>query len=400
MESLAVVVAACCVFGLGMSFSLLGSVSVKLMPRLKIDQGGFGTLVSVFMFTCLVASVIIGLMVDKWGFKALAIVGFVALALAMLALARATTYGLTILACLLLGVGAMCVNTVGNTLLPKLMFGGKNEAAALNFGNVFFGLGLFLSPMLLSFLLRQMPYEKAVSVLGIIVLVPVILAVLAGYPAAPAGFTIGGALTLLTKPAVIVAALALFCYISLEVSLSNWIAPFGKEVITTSGTGQPADAVDATAQRMLSVFAVAMMIGRLTASQLAFITTHGSFVIAGMALLSCLVIFAMTQGKSVGLAWVLVFLAGLFFAPCFPTIVGVTFNKTDPAYAGSIFGTIFAVGLLGAVIIPKAIGNMAKGSTVQQGLRILTVMCLILIVLALILHQFPKFAAVAAAAAK
>jgi len=33
------IVALLCVFGLGMCFSLLGSISVKLMPRLKIDKG-------------------------------------------------------------------------------------------------------------------------------------------------------------------------------------------------------------------------------------------------------------------------------------------------------------------------------------------------------------------------
>ena len=35
------------VFGLGMCFSLLGSISIKLMPRIKMDQGKFGSLISV-----------------------------------------------------------------------------------------------------------------------------------------------------------------------------------------------------------------------------------------------------------------------------------------------------------------------------------------------------------------
>ncbi|MBM3335790.1 MFS transporter, partial [Candidatus Sumerlaeota bacterium] len=264
--TLAAVVAMLSVFGLGMSFSLLGSLSVKIMPRLQIDQGKFGTLVSTFMSTCVVASVVIGMMLDRWGYKGLAIVGFVALALAILSVARASTYGLTSLACLLLGVGAMCLNTTGNVLGPKILFEGKNQAAASNLMNVFFGLGLFLTPMLLSFLLRKAPYEKAVSVLAIIALIPVLVAIVAGFPAAPAGFTLEGVKTVLAQPVVVVAALILFCYISLEVSLSNWIPPFGKEVISKAGTGLAADAVDASAQRMLSAFAVAMMIGRLAAS--------------------------------------------------------------------------------------------------------------------------------------
>ena len=35
-------VALLCVFGLGVCFSLLGSISVKLMPRVQIDAGRFG----------------------------------------------------------------------------------------------------------------------------------------------------------------------------------------------------------------------------------------------------------------------------------------------------------------------------------------------------------------------
>ena len=51
------------VFGLGMCFTLLGSISVKLMPRLNIDKGKFGSLISAFMFSCLVASLIVGVVI-------------------------------------------------------------------------------------------------------------------------------------------------------------------------------------------------------------------------------------------------------------------------------------------------------------------------------------------------
>ncbi len=77
--------------------------------------------------------------------------------------------------------------------------------------------------------------------------------------------------------------------------------------------------------------------------------------------------------------------AGLAFAPCFPTTVGVTFAKFSPEVYGSIFGIIFAVGLLGAVIIPKAIGNMASGSSVQKSLKLLLPACVLLVALAIVL---------------
>lgn len=381
------VVALLCVFGLGMCFSLLGSISVKLIPRLRIDQGKFGSLISAFMFSCLVASLIIGVVIDKVGYKPVAILGFVLTVLCIFLFAYSSTYVTVVWSCLLLGFGAMALNTAGNTLIPVVLYGGRNPAAASNFGNVFFGLGLFLTPLIVSSLFRKTSYEKAVSTLAAILLIPLIFALIANYPEAKAGFSIGDAFALLKVPAVLVAALALFCYISLEMSFSNWLPSFGKEVITAAqGADAGSGAVDASSQRMLSAFAVAMMVGRLIASQVPAITQYGSWFVAGAALLACLVILAMMTARSIQLAWLLAVLAGLFFAPCFPTIVGVTYSK-HPENFGSVFGIIFAVGLLGAVIIPKAIGNLAKDSSVQKSLKLLVPACIVLVILAFILGR-------------
>ena len=368
-----------------MCFSLLGSISVKLMPRLKIDQGKFGSLISAFMFSCLIASLIAGVVVDKIGYKPVAVFGFVLTALCIFILARGKTYAVVLLPCLLLGFGAMALNTVGNTLIPKILFNGENPVAASNLGNVFFGLGLFLTPLIVSFFFKRISYERAISILAIIVLVPVVFALLAKYPPIKAGFALSDAFALLKEPAVLVAALALFCYISLESSFCNWLPPYGKEVISKDFSGLDEVVVDAAAQQMLSIFAVAMMVGRLIASQIEMITIYGSWFVAGAAVVAALVILAMTKS---GAIWTsaLAVCAGLAFAPCFPTIVGITYNK-HPENFGSVFGIIFAVGLLGAVIVPKAIGNLAKGSSIQKSVKLLVPACVVLIILALVLGR-------------
>ena len=378
-------VALLCVFGLGMCFSLLGSISVKLMPRLKIDQGKFGSLISAFMLTCLIASLIMGVVTDKIGYKPVAAFGFLATSVCIFLLAYGKTYKMAVIPCLLLGFGAMALNTAGNTLIPVVLFRGKNPAAASNLGNVFFGLGLFLTPLLVSFLFKKTTYEKAISVLAIIVLVPILFALIAKFPESSAGFTIGQAFALLKEPVVLVAALALFCYISLESSFCNWLVPYSKEVISRDLSSLEGSVVDAISQQMLSAFAIAMMAGRLISSQIGNITEYGGMYVAGAALVAGLVILAM--GKT-GAIWssALAACAGFFFAPCFPTIVGVT-NSKHPENFGSVFGIIFAVGLLGGVLIPKTIGNLAKGSTIQKSLKLLIPICIAMLVLALILGK-------------
>lgn len=380
-------VAILCVFGLGMCLTLLGSISVKLMPRLKIDKGKFGSLISTFMFSCLVASLIIGVVIDKIGYKPVAVFGFAATALCILLLAQGKTFVMAAVACILLGFGAMALNTAGNTLIPVVLFEGQNPAAASNLGNVSTCLGLFLSPMLVSLLLKRISYEKTVSVLGLIVLAPVILAILATYPQSQAGFAFSDALALLAKPAVLVSALVLFCYIALESSFCNWLPAFGKEVISQEKSDVEAASVDASAQRLLSILAIAMMVGRLGASQIPKITEYGSWVVAAAALVTGLIVLAMMAAKTTRTAQVLAALAGLAFAPCFPTTIGVTFAKFSPEIYGRVFGIIFAIGLLGAVIVPKAIGNLAKGSSIQKSLKLLLPICVALIILALVLGR-------------
>ena len=380
-------VAILCVFGLGMCLTLLGSISVKLMPRLKIDKGKFGSLISTFMFSCLVASLIMGVVIDKIGYKPVAVFGFAATALCILLLAQGKTFVMAAVACILLGFGAMALNTAGNTLIPVVLFEGQNPAAASNLGNVSTCLGLFLSPMLVSLLLKRTSYEKTVSVLGLIVLAPVILAILAIYPQSQAGFAFSDALALLAKPAVLVSALVLFCYIALESSFCNWLPAFGKEVISQEKSDVEAASVDASAQRLLSILAIAMMVGRLGASQIPKITEYGSWVVAAAALVTGLIVLAMMAAKTTRTAQVLAALAGLAFAPCFPTTIGVTFAKFSPEIYGRVFGIIFAIGLLGAVIVPKAIGNLAKGSSIQKSLKLLLPICVALIILALVLGR-------------
>ena len=60
----------------------------------------------------------------------------------------------------------MALNTAANTLIPVVFFEGKNPAAASNFGNVAFGLGLLLAPLIVSYLFRKTSYENTVAVLA------------------------------------------------------------------------------------------------------------------------------------------------------------------------------------------------------------------------------------------
>ncbi|MBA7587868.1 hypothetical protein ES708_29913 [subsurface metagenome] len=287
-----------------------------------------------------------------------------------------------------MGIGAMALNTVGNTLIPVVLFEGKDPARASNFGNGFFGLGYVLTPLLIVFILKTMSlsYTTALIIIGVLSIIFLVFALTTSFPQVSTGFKISMAFKVLLKPAVLIAALALFCYMSLEISMGTWIKALMEELFGSSGN------LNATVQAglVLSLFGVAMMAGRFLSSTIKNLTAMGSKVIIFASLLSVLAIFLMIITKSPILGIVAVLIAGLAFAPIFPTIVGVTFSKFDSSLYGSIFGVIFSIGLLGGTFVPNIIGNLSVGSTVQQSLPIAAIMAGILFLISLFIGRVGK----------
>ena len=383
-----VIVALMAVFTLAICFIILGSISVELMNALKINAGQFGTLVMSLFLTSCVVQLFIGPLVDKIGYKPVAILGFVVTALSMFILAFASSFMIAVTACILLGIGAMSLNTVGNTLIPIVLFEGKDPARASNFGNGFFGLGYILTPLLIVFILNtlNLGYTTALIIIGVLSLIFLGFTLTTSFPKVQVGFKLSVALKLFLKPAVMIASLALFCYMSLEVSMGTWIKKLMEELFIGNGNADPIS----KAGLVLSLFGVAMMIGRFASASIKNLTAMGGKVIIFASLLALIAIFLMIVSKSPLLGIIAVLLAGLAFAPIFPTIVGITFSKFDPSLYGSIFGAIFAFAMLGGTLIPKFIGNLSVGSTVQQSLPIAALMAAILLVVSFFIGRIGK----------
>lgn len=372
------IVALMAVFSLGIAFVIVGAISEELKGGLGVTNAEIGDLTFALFLTSMIVQLAIGPLVDKFGHKPLAIAGFLVLGLSMVLLARAPDARTALVACVLLGVGAMSVNTVGNTLIPAVLFGGKDPARASNFGNAFFGLGLVATPLLFS-LIPASGYRTGVLLLAGLFGLFLLVALATPLPRVSTGYQFSMAFKLVGQPAVLVAALALFCYISLEASMNTWSKPYMTELL-----GGGPEAV-ASAGFVLSLFGVAMMVGRFATSAIKNLTAIGVRLIAAASVVAMGAILVMVVTAVPAVAVAAVIVTGLVFAPIFPTIVGVTFARFDPSLYGSIFGIIFPVGLLGAVFVPKIVGDLSVGATVQQGLLIVLAMAAALLVVSFFL---------------
>lgn len=381
----AAIVALMSVFMLGIIFILPGSLSVELMEGAGLNAAQFGTLVLGLFLTSCIVQVFMGPAVDKVGYKPIALGGFILASLGMLVFAFSTDFPVLFVGTVLFGISAMALNTVGNTLLPVILFQGKDPARASNFGNAFYALGYILTPLLFVFLLRtmKMAYGSALLIIGAVALIFFLFTLFTRLPSVSTGFRFSMAIKLLGRPAVLITAAALFCYISLEVSMGAWIRKLMEELYL----GGNVSGASAKTSLVLSLFGVAMMVGRLLTSAIKGLTDMGPRLIILASLISLLSIIIMMTAQSPLWGIVAVLLAGISFAPIFPTIVGVTFHKFEPGLYGSIFGIIFSVGLLGGTFVPKVIGDLSVGSTVQQSLLIAAVMAVILLVISLFIGR-------------
>jgi len=348
------------VLGVGIVFSILGGLKLSLTEKLKIDDAKFGSLISTLMFSSIIIVLLVGPLVDMLGHKPIAIAGFLIAGLSIFLLAKADSYKSATIACIGLGMGGMCINTVGNTLLPMVLFDGQNAPAASNLGNAFFGIGAFITPFFAGFLLKKLGYSNTLSIIGGIVLIPIIFAFIAtDYPAV-SGYELSSVFALLATPVVLVASIALFCYIALEVSMGGWVTSFLTEI------GFDAE----SASKVLSAFWISIMAIRLITAN--FITSDmGPNVILFLSLMSVVSIYFMTVTKSKNVGAACIILTGVAFAPIFPTVLGYTFSKISPDNFGSAFAIMFAIGLFGGTTVPKAIGNFAEGKTIQKSMIIL-----------------------------
>ncbi|HNZ47918.1 MAG TPA: MFS transporter [Candidatus Hydrogenedentes bacterium] len=370
------------VFTLGVLFSILGSVKLKLAETLNIDDTKVGSLISAMMFTCLIAVLIVGPLTDTVGYGMVALIGFGLACVSVLVLASARNYTTALIACLVLGIAAMCANTIGNTLGPTVLFEGQNAPRASNLLNVFFGIGAFITPLIIALLLSNMGYKKTVSLIGAILFLPIILVALTmkQLPQPEAGFNVAKTLGLLSNPVVLVGGLALFCYIALESSMAGFVSTYLKSHQFS----------DEKATSFLSGFWIALMVARLITA--IFLTgLDPAVLVPVLALIAALAIGLMIIAPNPATGVFGTLLAGFSFGPVFPTLVGVCFGKTDAinqGTAGSVFGLIFAIGLFGGIFIPPIIGNYTAKTSIRQGLKIALGVSVALMIIGTVLWRF------------
>jgi len=366
-------------FVFGIVMAILGAILPSLFARISMDKGQAANLFLIMNFAMLLMSLFFGPIVDRFGYKLFLILCSLLVALAFALLAGASSYGLVILAAVVLGFGGGGLNGGTNTLTSDINPGGRGSA--LNLLGVFFGFGALSIPFLIGTLLGWAGLKNILLLAALLGLVPLVLFLLSTFPRPKQaqGFPMRRAADIVHDPILWLCAFILFFQSGNEFTLGGWISTYLHEVF-----GAPAMA----ASLVLAGYWAAVMVGRLAASRIVPRLKNETVVIAsaGLSLLAGVLLIA-APGR--GWASAGAVLIGLGFAAIYPTTLAIA-GEHFAALSGTAFSLIFTVALSGGMLCPWLAGKIGQASGLRQGLFIPVVNCLMIIILMTVLARVLK----------
>jgi fucose permease len=375
-------------FVFGMVLALVGSLKPALAKRLGIGEGRVGGLLSALHLAFIPMMPLAGWLIDRIDIRIILIVGSVLTAFGFYLLTARTTYQAALLALLPVGVGAALVGTACVVLMPKLLDDDNKTAAAVNLGMVFFALGSLVTPTLVDLLLRtydQERFRRTLICLAILCLVPAVVAA--------TQFGADGQFQLSHQPVsfgellgdarIWVAGFVFFLYSPLEFAVGTWATTY----LLEHGYS------DRRAARLLSGFWLTFLAGRVLMvflqDQRILGDKSDKVMIPVLGLAAAVVLGNLMSASATKKTGLGLLALGLILGPIFPTLVAMVLKF---GYApGAAYGTVFAIGSLGGLILAPLIGLYARGRSVQIAWRIPMALGLIMsataVVLALLLRE-------------
>ena len=331
----------------GMIAATLGTLLPTLSERFSLtpEQNGWIALSQGLGLT--IASISVGPLIDNKGKKTGLILGLSLVIVALVGLPNSTGYGMIAALMLTLGLGGGIIVTGANALVSDI--GAERRATVLNFLNLFFGLGGFLTPWIYANIFGGNAINLCylMAVLTIVTLLVHIAAPIPP-PTGERGFKASEAGAVLGRPVLYLLALFLFLYVACEVGVWNWLP---KHLI-----GQGIE--ERTAMNTLSYgFALGLLLGRVAIAPVLIkipaqtVTLFASFFMA----ITTYVMLQTSDPRTVGIA---VFCAGLAMAPVFPTTLAMVGNAF-PRMTATAMGIVITSGWIGLVVSSPIIGKIA-----------------------------------------
>ena len=340
-------------FTFGLVMALIGAVVPTLTGTLSLTLGNVGTMFLAMNFSMLMASLVVGLVMDRAGLKLPLVAGAWLVAVALVLVGRASSYTLLLPAVACLGFGGGALNTGTNTLVADLHDDPARKAAALNLLGVFFGFGALLLPLSIGALTTRLGVSSLLVAAAVLSALMGLLAAARPFPAPKQrhGWPLAQLPRFAGQPLVRVMGVLLFFQSGNEFLLGGYVASFLTREMQLSV---------AAASYALAGFWAAIMLSRAVLSRLLLrvgaplVVFWGALAAAGGAVVIAL-------APSAGLAIAGAILTAVALAGVFPSALGFTGARFEE-HSGTVFGILFTVALCGGMTIPWVAGHLAEAA--------------------------------------
>ncbi len=366
-------------FTFGIMTSFLGATLPELSARLNFDLTRSGTLFSFLYFPQIPMVFLAGPLIDRFGKKPVLVAGFLLSAAALVGMAYAPSYAVLGALLVALGLGGSSAMSASNTLIPDLY--PANPSSAFNLANIFFGVGAVFFPWVVTLMTARLGLPATLWMIALLVAAVAVAGLFETFPPAHAagGFDWGEARRVALDPAVILLAWVLFFYSALEISTAGWIRTYLEKDFQASAH---------SSQVILTSFWVAMMLGRLAASQVVK-RLRGPRLVLGAAVAATMGLVIMALAPNVAVATAGIIICGLSFAPVFPTTAGTASTYFSKLF-GTVFGILMTLALLSGAVVPPAVGYVAQQATVRASLWLLAAIAVLLVLTQAIFNRYEK----------
>lgn len=350
------------------AFFVLGLITASLGPSLSSFSNGInrtlqelGILFPVRAGAYLFGAWLTGRLIDRIRGHALLVAGMLLMGVTSFFIPGIQRMWGLLAAMVIMGWGMGILDVGGNTLLlwQKL----KDPGSAMNALHFFYGLGSFLSPLILAGAIQYTGGIKVGYVMYGIVFIPLVLLVLQGDSPQPpqekdsdqVSFSLGK-----NRRTLILISVFFFLYVGVEVGFGGWIAAYGlKSDLTTAVTGAVLTSAywgAFTAARLASV----PLAARWKPSTLLILDFSG-----GLISLAVILVWPSSRvalwGGALGLGWSL--------ASVFPTML--TFANRHLSLKGRETSWFFVSAGLGAMVTPWVLSRFVEGGSPVRLMQVL-----------------------------
>lgn len=344
-------------FVFGIVMALLGATLPSLSSRLHFETADIGTLFLVMNGGMLASSLVLGLIMDRFGMKLPLAAGAVLVAATLFMIAGAHSFTALLPAVLLLGMGGAALNGGTNTLIADLHSDAVRKSAALNRLGIFFGFGALFLPFTIGALLASLSLEAILATTAGLCAASAVFTAMLRFPAPKQRNTLPLAEIpgFLRSPLVLSFAFLLFLESGAEFILGGFISMYLARDMAVASVS--------VVSWILAAYWAAIMLSRAVLSRISLAMnpyTTLFFCAAGAGLTAFL--SAIAPGPY--LAAIAIALCGCSLAGVYPSALGIVGARFQ-SHSGTVFGILFAVALAGGMLLPWVAGQL--GSTI--GLR-------------------------------